>query len=147
MELTVTIPGVPPSVNKGRSQHWSKVHAGTAAFRALARTATLRAVEDSDVDIVPWMETELRVVIWHYPDTLRGDTHNREKAVIDGLVDGLNAASEQSVAGQRSRKVFNDSRIAICSMHPERDKLNPRVVCLIGPEEEFTFGAQASGAG
>ena len=136
--LTITIPGVPPSVNLGRSQHWSKVAGSTEQFRSLASVCTKNAVMDWGEPLLPWVGGRpLRLVVWHYPDTLRGDAHNREKAVVDGIVDGLNNAMEYR--GEHSPKLFNDSHIAICSMHPVRDKENPRVVCRLVPEDWFAF--------
>jgi hypothetical protein len=137
--FTVVVPGVPPSVNQRMSHHWSKAAEVIRLYRTVACVATKDAIDESEIDVVPWLEENLRLVIWHYPETLRGDAHNREKCVVDGIVDGLNLALEMTVKGQRSRKIFNDSRVAICSTHPQRRPDAPCVVCEVGPEDQFSF--------
>lgn len=143
--LTITVPGVPPSVNLGRSKHWTKVTQDTSLYRALAAVATREAVAAWDGNILDWQTRPLRCVIWHYPDTLRGDAHNREKVVVDGLVDGLNMALGTTTEGLQSGKVFNDSRIAILSMHPQRNRDKPCVVCVLGLEADFNYEFKAAG--
>jgi hypothetical protein len=141
----MVVPGVPPSINIGRSRHWSEAHGATALYRSLAARATRDAAVDSGYDLLTWLPRPLRLLIWHFPDTLRGDTHNREKAVVDGVMDGLNMALEVTGQGMKTRKSFNDRFLAIMSMHAERDRDEPRVELALGPEDWFSwsFGEKA----
>ena len=111
--IVVTVPGIPPSPNQQRREHWARRAAEARGWRQAALYAALDA-RNRHADVpFPLHSAAIRVVIVS-PTTVRRDPDNAiasVKPIIDGLVragiladDSFAVVRDLSVAVERGRE-------------------------------------------
>ena len=128
--LLIEVPGVAPSVNEARGKGWRSSFKAVRDYRTLTAEVTRTAIREQGWDVMAGVEP-LRLVIQHYVSGMKGDTHNREKALLDGISDALGV---------------NDRHFLITHAGPAiKDTEAPRVVVRVGPERWFVWSWEKVG--